>query len=90
MIHINVSKNKAGKKQYRVIEVSNHNGKIIGTETKLNTKRAAWGNIAAKMSLYNTSNVLVQDNTDSISKVFCFLITGEIVISDHNPHKRPR
>ena len=85
MVHINVSKNKKGQKQFRVVEVSDKNGKVIGAETKLNSKPAAWKNVLAKLRLYNNNvlgSVYVQDNTVSKPKVYAFFEDGTKAISN--------
>lgn len=64
MIQINKSKNKKQKLQFRVVNVSDHNGKPTGSETKLDTRQGAFKNIVANMKLYNSAGaVYVQDNT---------------------------
>ena len=77
MIHINVSKNKQGQKQFRVVEVSDKNGKVIGAETKLNSKPAAWKNIVAKLNLYSAVCVNVQDNTAATPVVYLLAWDGK-------------
>ena len=79
MVHINVSKNKKGQKQFRVVEVSDKNGKVIGAETKLNSKPAAWKNVLAKLRLYcdgTYSGVYIQDNTVAKPKVYVLFSSG--------------
>lgn len=85
MIHINVSKNKQGQKQFRVVEVSDKNGKVIGAETKLNSKPAAWKNIVAKINLYNATCVNVQDNTGVKAVVYLIEFNGKKSISNCKP-----
>ena len=85
MIHINVSKNKKGQKQFRVVEVSDKNGKAIGAETKLNSKTAAWKNIVAKLNLYGAFNVNVQDNTGAKPVVYLLDFSGKKLISTRQP-----
>ncbi len=85
MIHINVSKNKQGQKQFRVVEVSDKNGKAIGAETKLNSKTAVWKNILAKLKLYNATCVHVQDNTVGSPVVYLLPFDGRKSISPRKP-----
>ena len=85
MIHINVSKNKKGQKQFRVVEVSDKNGKVIGAETKLNSKNAAWRNIVAKLNLYDAVCINVQDNTGVAPVVYLLTWIGDKTISTRQP-----
>lgn len=86
MVHISQSKKNG---QFYVTVKSSKNGSKLSVSETLKTKRSAWTNVLAQMKVFQTSPVLVQDNTGKKPVVYRLYENGRKDCTAYRREKPP-